>query len=338
MLRNYCYNLFALQWGGPAGIVAWSTVNTLSGFLSSLPKAVGQATLMGSGVFYGEEDKDSLMRFMRCTFLRRSISTLIMAGVVFAASPLLIGLYLPVSSEAFADAVSGLRWYALGLLPYTANVILASYLQSVKKTTASTIIQFMDGFGMLVIFAFFLLHVFGFRGLCVSFFVGKSAVTLAALICILAFRRPSRTLMENLLLLPEDFDVPDEDKFLATLVCPEDAVNISEKVIVYCAERGIDPRRCHHVGLAVEEMAVIIIDNGFGDGKVHSIDIKLFVKNDQITLRMRDDCRAFDVNQRIAIMKPENSYSHIGIRILRSIALDMDYYSTLDMNCLTMHI
>lgn len=337
MLRNGCYNMFALQWGGPAGIVAWSTVNTLSGFLSSLPKAVGQATLMGSGVFYGEEDKDSLMRFMRYTFLRRGVSTAIMTAVICAAAPLLIGLYLPASSEAFGDAVSGLRWYALGLLPYSANVILASYLQSAKKTTASTLIHFMDGFGMLAVFALALLHIFGFRGLCVSFFVGKSAVTLAALICILSVRKPSRAMLENLLLLPENFDVPEEDKFLATLVSPEDAVNISEKIIAYCAQRGIDARRCHHVGLAVEEMAVIISE-GFGDGREHSIDIKLFVKNDQVTLRMRDDCRAFDVNQRIAIMKPENSYSHIGIRILRSIAHDMEYYSTLDMNYLTMHI
>ncbi len=197
----------------------------------------------------------------------------------------------------------------------------------------------MDGFGMLVILALLALNVFGFRGLCVSFLAGKSAVTAVALICIFAFRRPDRsTLMENLLLLPENFDVPDEDKFLAALLCPEDAVNISEKIIDYCAGRGIDPRRCRHVGLAVEEMAVIIIEQGFGDGREHSIDIKLFVKNDQITLRIRDDCRAFDVNQRIAIMKPENSYSHIGIRILRSIAHDVEYYSTLDMNCLTMRI
>ena len=338
MLRNYFYNLFALQWGGPAGIVAWSTVNTLSAFLSALPKAVGQATLMGSGVFYGEEDKDSLIRFMRFIFLSRVLIAAAAAGLICLASPLMIGLYLPASSEAFAGAVSGLRWYALGLIPYTANIILASYLQSAKKPALSTLVHFMDGFGMLVIAALFLLNVLGFRGLCVSFFAGKSAVTLAALICIRLSGRPSRTLMENLLLLPEDFDVPDEDKFLATLVSREDTVNISEKIIAYCAGKGVDSRRSHHVGLAAEEMAAIIIDEGFGDGRPHSIDIKLFVKNDQLTLRLRDDCKAFDAGQRVAIMAPENIYSHIGIRILRSIARDMDYYSTLDMNYLTLHI
>ena len=338
MLRNYAYNLFALQWGGPAGIVAWSVVNTLSGFLSALPKAFGQAALMGTGVFYGEEDKDSLIRFMRYTFLLRTAVTVSAVALLCFAAPLVIGLYLPASSESFADAVSGLRWYALGLLPYTVNIILANCLQGAKRTAASTLVQFLDGFGMLVIFAFLLLHVFGFRGLCVSFFVGKAAVSLAALLCILARRRPSRSLAENMLLLPEGFDVPNEDRFLATLTCREEAINISERIIGYCRGKGIDRRRSHHVGLALEEMAVIIIDEGFGDGKAHSVDIKLFVRDGQITLRLRDDCRVFDTRRRAAIMAPEDAAANIGIRILRSIARDVEYYSMLDMNYLTMHI
>ena len=85
-------------------------------------------------------------------------------------------------------------------------------------------------------------------------------------------------------------------------------------------------------------MSVIIIDEGFNDGKKHSVDIKLFVKKGQITVRLRDDCKAFDVGKRIEIMNPEDKAANIGIRILNSIARDMDYYSALDMNYLTMHV
>ena len=85
-------------------------------------------------------------------------------------------------------------------------------------------------------------------------------------------------------------------------------------------------------------MAVIIIDAGFRDGKAHSIDIKLFVKDGRITVRLRDDCKAFDATQRSEIMHPEDNLSNVGIRILNSIAKDINYYSTLDMNYLTMHI
>ncbi len=338
MLRNYFYNNFALQWGGTAGIVAWSAVNGLSAFISALPKAFGQATLMGSGVFYGEEDKDSLVRFMRYTFLLRTVITGFVVLGICIFSPLLIRLYIPAASDGYADAVSGLRWYALGLLPYTVNIIAASYLQSAKRPVAAQIISFLDGFGMLVLWALFLLKVIGFRGLCVSFFFGKGTVLIGTLVWIASARKSFKPSMENLLMLLEDFDVPNEDKFLATLTSRENAVNISEEIISYCIARGIDRSRSNHVGLALEEMAIMIIDAGFGDGKVHSIDIKLFVKDGQITVRLRDDCKAFDATQRNAIMHPEDNLSNVGVRILNSIAKDVNYYNTLDMNYLTMHI
>ena len=338
LLRNYFYNIFALQWGGAAGIVAWSAVNSLSAFISALPKAFGQATLLGSGVFYGEEDKDTLMRFMRYTFLLRTVITGIVILLICVLSPSLIRLYIPASSDAYADAVSGLRWYAFGLLPYTLNIIATNYLQSAKRLVAAQTISFLDGFGMLVLWALFLLNVIGFRGLCVSFFFGKGTVLICTLIWIALVRKSFKPSMENLLMLPRDFDVPDEDKFLATLTSRESAVNISEEIISYCREKGIDRSRSNHVGLALEEMAIMIIDAGFGDGKAHSIDIKLFVKDRQITIRLRDDCKAFDATQRNAIMHPEDNLSNVGIRIVNSIAKDINYYSTLDMNYLTMHI
>ena len=275
---------------------------------------------------------------MRYTFLLRTVITGIVVLGICIFSPLLIRLYIPASSDAYADAVSGLRWYALGLLPYTLNIIAANYLQSAKRPLAAQVISFLDGFGMLVLWALFLLNVIGFRGLCVSFFFGKGTVLVLTLAWIALVRKSFKPSMENLLMLPKDFDVPDEDKFLATLTSRESAVNISEEIISYCREKGISRSRSNHVGLALEEMAVIIIDAGFGDGRAHSIDIKLFVRDGQITVRLRDDCKAFDATQRNAIMHPEDNLSNVGIRIVNSIAKDINYYSTLDMNYLTMHI
>ena len=92
------------------------------------------------------------------------------------------------------------------------------------------------------------------------------------------------------------------------------------------------------MGLALEEMSLIIVDSGFQDGRNHSIDIKLFVKDGRITIRLRDDCKAFDTTQRDAIMHPEDNLSNVGIRILNFIAKDISYHTTLDMNYLTMHV
>ena len=44
------------------------------------------------------------------------------------------------------------------------------------------------------------------------------------------------------------------------------------------------------------------------------------------------------ISRGIGIMNPEDKTANIGIRILNSIARDMDYYSALEMNYLTMHV
>ena len=103
------------------------------------------------------------MRFMRYTYLLRTVITGAAVLGICICSPLLIRLYVPASSEAYADAVSGLRWYALGLLPYTINIIAANYLQSARRTFAAQLISFLDGFGALLPWALFLLHAVGIR-------------------------------------------------------------------------------------------------------------------------------------------------------------------------------
>ena len=91
---------------------------------------------------------------------------------------------------------------------------MSNYLQSAKRKIASQAINLLDGFGMLVLWALLLLHIVGFRGLCMSFFLGKGTVTVLILVCLLAGRRRSRPVTERLLVLPEDFDVPEDAKFL----------------------------------------------------------------------------------------------------------------------------
>ena len=337
-LRNLTYNNIALGTGGPMGVVAWATVNNLSSFLSGFPKAFGQEALVGSGVFYGEKDRDTLIRFIRKSVLLALAVIVLVIAVIFFAAPFLVGLQLSASSEAFEEAVKGLRWYGLGLLPYTLNMILSHYLQSAKKKLFTNIICFMDGFGMLILFAMMMIGIIGFSGLWYSFFLGKSAVLILSVLYICFRQKSFRLTIENLLMLPKDFDVPEEDRFLISIDSMEGAAGTSEKIIGFCENRGIDHRRSSFVGLALEEMSQIIIDEGFGDGKDHSIDIKLFIQEDQITIRLRDDCKMFDTARRAAIFNPEDPASHPAIRVLNHISRETDYYSALNVNYLLMHI
>ena len=103
-------------------------------------------------------------------------------------------------------------------------------------------------------------------------------------------------------------------------------------------DRGIEYRRSYFAGLALEEMVAIIAEKGFGNNRKYNIDIKVFITDGQIDIRLRDNFMYFDTAKRMAIMNSGDGISNIGIRIINSISYDTEYYSTLNVNYLVMHI
>ena len=127
-------------------------------------------------------------------------------------------------------------------------------------------------------------------------------------------------------------DVPDEQwndwhwQVKHRVETLEDVVGISVRVQEFCLERGIDRRRAHIAALALEEMAGNVIDHGFKkDKKKHRVDVRVVHKDDDVILRIRDDCIPFDPGERAGIIDPEDPAKNIGIRMVFKTARDVKY-------------
>ena len=104
-------------------------------------------------------------------------------------------------------------------------------------------------------------------------------------------------------------------------------------------DESVDARRAYFAALCMEEMAGNIVQHGFTkDTKRHSADIRVVHKADEIILRIRDDCVAFDPAEYHRIMQPDENGKNIGIRIVYGIAKEVKYQNLLGMNVLTMRI
>ena len=116
--------------------------------------------------------------------------------------------------------------------------------------------------------------------------------------------------------------------------------DISQQVMVFCDARGIDRRRAFFSGLAMEEMAGNIVLHGFTKDpkRKHSVDIRVIHKDDEIILRLRDDCPPFDPSDRARLLSEEDRTRNIGIRLVFSIATDVQYQNLLGLNVLTIRI
>lgn len=81
-------------------------------------------------------------------------------------------------------------------------------------------------------------------------------------------RRDISPFLEDFLLLPEDFGVPEEQQLSLSLENDMDKVIIlSENIGRFCRKQGIDKRRTHHLSLCIEEMTGNVVQHAFTDGK-----------------------------------------------------------------------
>ena len=74
------------------------------------------------------------------------------------------------------------------------------------------------------------------------------------------------------------------------------------------------------------------------DHKKHSIDIRVVHKDDDVILRIRDNCMMFDPLTRAGILDSEDRAANIGIRIVLGVAQDVHYQNLLGLNVLTMRV
>ena len=103
--------------------------------------------------------------------------------------------------------------------------------------------------------------------------------------------------------------------------------------------RGIDRRRAFFSGLCLEEMAGNVVLHGFTkDRRPHSLDIRVSHKGDDVILRLRDDCVAFNPLERARIMDTDDGMKNVGIRLAHKIAKDFRYQNLLGLNVLLMRI
>ena len=160
-------------------------------------------------------------------------------------------------------------------------------------------------------------------------------------------RYPNR--LEDFLFLPEGFDVADSEKYEAHACDMEQVLEMSREALEFCRQKGIEEKRAYYLSLCIEEIAYYlslcieemagnIIKFGFSDGKKHDIDLRLIRKEDELIVRIRDDCRLFNPKEWLEIHSEDEKTKNIGIRMINQIAKDFNYINTLDMNNLIIRI
>ena len=193
-------------------------------------------------------------------------------------------------------------------------------------------------FVLIVAVSYLMGYLFGIYGVWLSSIVSSLIVIGAVVVIAMVRKRSIKIGPDDILGLRTDFGATPENTLWYNITSDNPKYTTeTEDIYELCERCGLEKQKAFRVALCLEEMVTNIIDYGFSsDGKPHSIDIRIIAKNDDLILRIRDDCELFNVREKgeAWMENPEDITKNLGIRLTMASARDLKYVNTLGTNTL----
>ena len=335
ILINNIITLYAVS----KAVAAYGVQNQIIYLFSGLYLGSSDTILVMSGIYYGEEDILSLDELQRFSMKTGILLGVVCSAVLFAFSESFAGLYIGRSDiEALAMSSEAVKCAAFALPFYVYIFGLANYMQGVKKFRETNILLALIQMVMPLCSMIAMIHIAGTRGIWLSLPV--SAFMLAVISTVYILCRKGDKLRTKRLLLSERFY--DDEGTEISLVADSmlEVKGMSGLSILFCQENGFNRKTSMLVSLAIEEFGTNIIKHGFSDGKQHYIYVRILAKSDEIILRIRDDCIAFNPLEyyNMTACDEKDPEKNLGIRMVMKQCHDVQYLSTFSTNNLIIHL
>ncbi|MCR5747223.1 MAG: ATP-binding protein, partial [Lachnospiraceae bacterium] len=336
-LREPVLNRIVIKYVGQDGISAKAALSMTGGIFTSVCQGTGIVVRMLASIYRGEEDRDSLKALIRICATRVMVLSLVITGLMVLVAGNIAGWYFPDRSSAvYMMAYEYFVFYAVGIPLMMIVQIENNYLQAMGHNICVNVISVMDGFISVILPAFFLAPVFGVLGIWAATPVGSFISALIYPIYAAISRKGIPQNTDEWLMFKKDFGVEDKDRLVIHISDRSDVTKTAEKTQEFCLDHGISKKTALFSALCLEEMTRNVVDFGFNnDRKKHYLDSRIIYKNNEIMLRIKDDCKPFDPVEMYKHINNEDPAANIGIKLVMKIADDVSYQNLLGLNVLT---
>ena len=336
-IRNMVINNVATSIGGTNAAAALSVMGSSSLPFDAVAIGLGGVIAMLSSVAYGEQDKSSLKTLFKFGFIFGEALTLIRI-ILYIGCAKYIAILFGTAPDQVDYVATLLRFYGIAMPLNILPVVITNTYQSLGKVKLDNILLVFT----CIIFPLATVYIFpsfmGINGVWSCYYMAEICITILIVVICTLINKKFPTTIEEILLLGKDFGIEDENKISITINTINEVTNISEKVTNFALAKGADKKRANMCGLCVEEMAANIVEHGFTKGKQNKkyvIDVFVMYKDEEFTIRLKDNCVPFDPHSKLKIHNPDDPCKNIGIRMISKIAKTMNYQTTFGMNVLT---
>ena len=353
MFRCFIVNFLILEYVGVVGLSSFAASNSVMAIFWPLPFGMVAVTRMLLSISIGEEDRVSTTDIMRVSIrYGLLIISVVIALIIISAEPLTRLFFHDASDPVYDMTVMGLRLLPLCMSCSVISLPFIGYVQIIGKKFLSILLPIFGGMIGVVVFSIILIPVIKMNGLYVANILnGVCSVLIIVIASIKDIRRIPRG-MEDLLVMPENFGGREGETLNITVKELSEVSDVACRIEEFCVSRGIDRRRASLSGLAMEEIAGNVVKHGFGTAPKRkcSADIRVVCKDDEVTLRLRDNCKPFNPSDIVNRSKSDTDniknlldtardvQYHIGLRLVFGISRDVQYKNILGLNVLIVKI
>lgn len=336
-LRDIVLNRIVLGSAGQDGLSAKSSLGMVGGLFIALCLGTGAVMRMLASVNVGEEDRDAIKELTKIAYTKALVLSFVIMLVVLALSGLVVGLFFPDrSSNVYKLAYQYFVVYDLSIPLIMVVQIQTNYLQALARNVCVNIFSVIDGFFSVVVPAAILTPIIGVFGVWLATPIG---IVISALVypiyAIIYWRRIPRTI-DEWLLFKKGFGVDDQDRVVFNIENAGDVSSTAERAQKFCEEKGFDKKKAYYSALCLEEMTRNVVEHGFThDNRKHYLDARIVKIEDEVILRIKDDCASFDPVSMSQQMNPEDKTKNIGLRMVMKLAKEANYQSLLGLNVMT---
>ena len=326
-IRGIALNHLLMALGGSVAVSALAVQNNINQVLSSVTMGVGMTVMLIAGIFYGERDEAALGRSLRVSIRTGFVLSCVTAAVTFIFAKPLVSLFLAGKGDVVALAVRALRFFTLSLPFSLICVALIYFYQSTRKLVMANVICIAHALAFVAAYAFLLSGGFGTDGVWISFLLAAlSTLVLNTVICAVRAKRFPKRLVD-IMMLPDDFE-PAKERVL-NLSVPNDknvVMELSQRVGEFCNKYSNDTAKISILSRCIEEIVGYIAEHGFSDQKVHYIDLKIIMGEEDIILRIRDNAKPYYV------MTEEGKEVQPEVKMIRDMTKEIHYKNAVGMN------
>ena len=338
VIRTIVLNSLLLFSGGPITVASFAFVNSVNALAQAFISGIAQTVSPLVGVFYGENDALSVKRVMK---LAIQVGIAAMAAfclfVLVLSRPVCV-LFGLTSAEQQAVAVPALMLCSFSLIGAVVNQIFTYFNLTVGRAKAANLITLERSLLFVVLPAIFLVRLWGSTGVWISFSMSE-LLTLAG-IYLGAKEASRRDSDQNGILLLSRRDAAEGKAISFTVeATPEDVMKHSNRIGDFCEECLLSAKQSMTMSLAIEEILLLMIEHVFPDKLGESIDVKIFVREDKVTMRFRCGGKRFNP---IAYYRSNAEHSaeagsdvfcdSFGLQLVSKVARSVDYSTNLGLN------